>query len=199
MLEILMMIMSVLCTLFGIYFAVTCMGWVIKRETREEEHAQPTRRIAAVIAARNEEAVIGEMLPRKNFDYTAFPYRQFRWEKSGKFYRMIQIQKWKDRVPDMSKYVKTMFAKQIVNARDPEYTRRLILETCVAELIHYILMLISPVFTEYMTGIYGSIASYLYILGNLPFIVIQRYNRPRFLRLMQKYGTENTERMRATQ
>jgi len=130
--------------------------------------------------------VIGEMLPRKNFDYSSFPYRSFKWERNGDIYRCIRIQKWKDRVPDMSKYVKTMFAKEIVNTRDPEYTRRLILETCVAELIHYILMLISPVFTQYMPGIYGNIASVLYILGNLPFVMIQRYNRPRLLALMEK-------------
>lgn len=130
--------------------------------------------------------VVGEMLPRKNFDYSTFPFKSFRWEQNGDIYRAIQIQKWKDRVPDMSKYVKTMFAKEIVNTRDPEYTRRLILETCVAEFIHYILMLISPVFTQYMTGMYGNIAVGLYVLGNLPFVLIQRYNRPRLIRLMEK-------------
>ena len=130
--------------------------------------------------------VIGELLPRKNFDYTAFPSRPFKWEKNGDIYHKILIHKWKDRVPDMSKYVKTRFAKEIVSARDPEYTRRLILETCVAEFIHYILMLISPVFTQYMTGMYGNIAVGLYVLGNLPFVLIQRYNRPRLIRLMEK-------------
>lgn len=130
--------------------------------------------------------VAGELLPRKNFDYTSFPYRSFKWEKNGTIYNKLRIQKWKDRVPDMSKYVKTMFAKEIVSARDPKYTHRLILETCVAELVHYVLILLSPIFTQYMDGIYGNIASVLYVLGNLPFVLIQRYNRPRLIQLMEK-------------
>lgn len=130
--------------------------------------------------------VIGELLPRKNFDYTAFPYRSFKWERNGDIYHKILIQKWKDRVPDMSKYVKTMFAKEIVSPRDPEYTRRLILETCVAELIHYVLILISPIFTQYLNGVYGYVGMIVYALGNVPFILIQRYNRPRLIKLMEK-------------
>ncbi len=128
----------------------------------------------------------GELLPRRNFDYTSFPYRPFKWERNGEIYHILHIQKWKDHVPDMSKYVKTMFAKEIVSARDPEYTRRLILETCVAELVHTVLILLSPIFTQYMAGIYGNIASIVYALCNLPFILIQRYNRPRLVMLMEK-------------
>ena len=130
--------------------------------------------------------VIGELLPRKNFDYTAFPYRPYKWEKNGTVYHKIHIMKWKDHVPDMSKYVKTMFAKELVSARDPKYTHHLILETCVAELIHHILILCSPIFTNYMDGIYGYIGMIVYALGNLPFILIQRFNRPRLIELMKK-------------
>ncbi len=130
--------------------------------------------------------VIGELLPRKNFDYNAFPYRSFQWERNGEVYQRLAIQKWKDHVPDMSKYVKTMFAKAIASPRDPEYTQKLILETCVAELVHFILILLSPIFLLYMDGVYGYIAMYAYILGNLPFILIQRYNRPRLIRLMER-------------
>lgn len=130
--------------------------------------------------------VIGELLPRKNFDYTSFPYKPFRWERNGDVYLRLGIQKWKDYVPDMSKYVKTMFAKKIVSPRDPEYTRRLILETCVAETVHFVMILISPIFQMYMNETAGYIATIAYILGNLPFILIQRYNRPRLVRLMEK-------------
>ena len=33
---------------------------------------------------------------------------------------------------------------------------------------------------------WGLIASILYALGNLPFVLIQRYNRPRFKLLMER-------------
>ena len=128
----------------------------------------------------------GELLPRKNFDYTTFPYRPYHWERNGEIYEKLHIRAWKDRVPDMSRQVKTMFAKKLVNPRDPEYTRRLILETCVAELVHRVLFLLSPIFAQYMTGVYADLAMLVYALGNLPFILIQRYNRPRLVRLMEK-------------
>ncbi len=130
--------------------------------------------------------VIGEMLPRKSFNYTAFPFRSFKWEKDGRIYQKIGIQKWKDHLPDMSRYVKAMFAKKITSPRDPQYTHRLILETCVAELIHDVLILLSPIFRKYLIGIYGDIAALLCVLGNLPFVLIQRYNRPRLVRLMER-------------
>lgn len=128
----------------------------------------------------------GEMLPRKNFDYSAFPYRPFAWEKEGKIYEKLRIRRWKDHLPDMSKHVKTMFAKELISPRDPEYTRRLILETCVAELTHDVLILLSPIFPHYMTGVWADVAMLLYAVGNLPFILIQRYNRPRLVKLMEK-------------
>lgn len=140
--------------------------------------------IAAVVGALS--FLGGELLPRKNFDYTTFPYRLHRWEQDGRIYEKLRIRKWKDRVPDMSKRVKVMFAKKLVNPRDPEYTRRLILETCVAELVHRVLFLLSPIFAQYMTGVYADLAMLVYALGNLPFILIQRYNRPRLIRLMEK-------------
>lgn len=130
--------------------------------------------------------VIGELLPRENFDYNAFPFRTYKWEKNGAVYQKIYIQKWKDHVPDMSKYVKTMFAKKIVSVRDPKYTHMLILETCVAEFTHYILILCSPIFTHYLEGAAGYIAMIAYALGNLPFVLIQRFNRPRLIALMEK-------------
>jgi glycosyl-4,4'-diaponeurosporenoate acyltransferase len=130
--------------------------------------------------------IVGEMLPRKNLDYTTFPFRAFRWEQDGKIYQKIGIHKWKDRLPDMSKHIRKMFAKKISAPRSPEYTHRLILETCIAELIHTALILFSPIFRRHLIGIYGEIAMLLYILGNLPFILIQRYNRPRLIMLMEK-------------
>ena len=127
----------------------------------------------------------GQLLPRKNFDYHRIPYKSFAWERNGMIYTKLRIQKWKDKVPDMSQYVKSAFRKKITVFRDSEYLDMLILETCVAEFVHFVLIFISPLFLIFMDSQWSWIWMILYLLGNVPFILIQRYNRPRLIRLME--------------
>lgn len=56
-------------------------------------------------------------------------------------------------------------------------------ETCVAECIHSLLCLAGLVCLRLWRGFGGLIVALLYALGNLPFILVQRYNRPRLQRL----------------
>ena len=90
--------------------------------------------------------LIGEMMPRKNFDYRAFPYACHAWERNGDVYLKLGINRWKDKVPDMSRYIPHTFRKKIGVMRSPEHVEGLIRETCVAELVHVVLILLSPVF-----------------------------------------------------
>lgn len=131
----------------------------------------------------------GELLPRKNFDYTKPPYTPFRWERNGMIYTKLRIQFWKDKLPDMSQHVKSAFRKKILVFRSAEYLQILILETCVAEFVHFVLILICPIFLLFMEGAAAWIAMIVYTLGNLPFIMIQRYNRPRLVALMERQET----------
>lgn len=128
----------------------------------------------------------GQMLPRKNFDYRHYPFAPFKWEKQGMIYTKVRIQFWKDKVPDMSQHVKSAFRKKITVFRSAEYLEMLILETCVAEFVHFVLILISPMFLIFMEGAAGWVGMIVYVLGNLPFIMIQRYNRPRLVMLMER-------------
>ena len=64
-------------------------------------------------------------------------------------------------------------------------------ETCVAECVHWVLLFLSPVFLVTMARPYSVVAAVLYALSHIPFIMIQRYNRPRLLaanRLAQARG-----------
>ena len=62
---------------------------------------------------------------------------------------------------------------------------RMIQETCVAEMIHVLLSLTGLGCLVIWPGIGGVLVTAVYILlGNLPFILIQRYNRPRLQRLL---------------
>ncbi len=129
---------------------------------------------------------LGQLLPRKNFDWTMFPYKSFAWERNGLVYTRLKIQFWKDRVPDMSRYIRSVFRKKICVFRSGEYLEGLIRETCVAELVHWMLIFVSPIFMLQIDGIGGIIGTICYAIGNLPFILIQRYNRPRLVMLLER-------------
>lgn len=132
--------------------------------------------------------VLGRILPKDWFKSEAFPYRDYRFEKKGKIYNKIHVKKWQDRIPDMSRILpRTMPAKRL-SAGYKEKLPRMIQETCVAEMIHFLLCLNGLACIFIWKGPGGVVLSIVYILGNLPFIVVQRYNRPRLLQLMKKCG-----------
>lgn len=128
---------------------------------------------------------LGEKLPRSMFDPERFPFKSFKWEDEGRIYDKLGIQKWKTHVPDMSKAIRRTFSKQGNMMRDPEHLRRLVKETCSAETVHWILILVSPVFPILMEEA-GVLSMIIDILGNLIFVIIQRYNRPRVLKIIQR-------------
>jgi len=128
----------------------------------------------------------GVILPRKIFNENAFPFRLFKWEKDGSFFRFIRVKKWKSKVPDMSKYTHIIYPKRVPTKVTSKEVDRLIKESCVAEATHYVL-------SFFGLGIYwiwkdkvGKWLTVLYILGNIPFVVIQRYLRPKYLRVKEK-------------
>ncbi|MDI9505955.1 MAG: hypothetical protein ACOYI7_01110 [Candidatus Excrementavichristensenella sp.] len=136
----------------------------------------------------------GQLMPRKNFFYNEFPYSPFAWEREGMIYTKLRIQYWKDHVPDMSKHVKSAIRKKISVFRSADYLEILIQETCVAEFTHAILILLSPMFLILMEGVVGLASSIVYAIGNLPFIMIQRYNRPRLVQLMRRQLQRDRDR-----
>lgn len=129
---------------------------------------------------------IGNALPRRWFHADAFPYKSRTWEKDGAVYRKIGIHHWKDKVPDMSKFRASMVPKAVATHPTAEDLAALIAETCVAECVHGVLIPCSlPVVLLY-PGVGGWIVFALCFLGNFPFILIQRYNRPRLLKMQRR-------------
>ena len=131
--------------------------------------------------------LIGPFLPRRWFHADRFPYRDYAWEKSGKIYNKVGIRHWKDHVPDMSRIFKNMVAKKLPLDSGSAQMDRLVQETCVAELVHAILIVLGLWCLHLWPGVGGVVFWLLYaVLGNLSFIIIQRYNRPRLARLAAK-------------
>lgn len=129
---------------------------------------------------------VGEALPRAWFDPRRFPYAPWPFEKSGRLYRLLRVQVWKDRLPDMSKIAPDMVKKSVSSMGDSRQAARVTTETCVAEAVHAVLMALSFVIYLICPDGWGAAVAVVYGLSHIPFIIIQRYNRPTLLRLTER-------------
>lgn len=135
--------------------------------------------------------VIGNSLPREWFHPDRFPFRCFGWEKSGKVYRKLCVRNWKDRLPDMSKVDRRMYRKEVDPKAGAENLNRLVQETCVAETVHVGLIILSLGVVRIWRSKWGWFCWFLCVLGNLPFIIIQRFNRPRLQQALKRQQLRN--------
>ena len=140
--------------------------------------------------------LLGRILPKKWFRADKFPYRTFRFENDGRIYLRLNIRKWQNRIPDMSKILpKLMPAKALSHSYGAKELMIMVQETCVAEFIHALLCVAGLFCMLIWKAPGGVIIAILYFLGNLPFILVQRFNRPRLLKLLARL--EQAEHKRA--
>ena len=130
---------------------------------------------------------LGRLLARISFSTERFPFRSHPMEQNGKLYEKLGIRSWQNKAPDISKLIPGVVPrKEIPKRPDAQTLRRMINETCVAELTHVLLCFAGIALFWLWPGAGGMILYVLYVLaGNIPFILIQRYNRPRLLRLLK--------------
>lgn len=141
--------------------------------------------------------VLGRILPKRWFRGDRFPFRSFSFERDGKIYDRIRIKTWQNKVPDMSRILpKVMPAKRLAG-NGKEGLPRMVQETCVAEFIHALLSVLSLFCLYLWPGVGGAVIVVLYVLGNLPYILIQRYNRPRLMKLLARYAKRAQNGQRA--
>ena len=96
----------------------------------------------------------------------------------------------------MSRIFKKIMPEKKMTAETIADVPRMLEETCVAELTHFLLSLLGLAMLWIWPGAGGIIVTVIYILlGNLPFIIIQRYNRPRLQRL---YAMQQRKRERSS-
>ena len=136
--------------------------------------------------------IIGSWLPREWFHADRPPYRCRPWEDGGKVYLKLHIRDWKDRVPDMSKISKRLYRKSVDTTPNYANLQRLIAETCVAEFMHYVILLLSLMVLRIWRGKWGAVFYLLCILWNLPCILIQRFNRPRLQKTLKRMESKKT-------
>lgn len=129
---------------------------------------------------------IGESIPRSVYDYRRFPFKCYAWEQDGRIYEKLGVRWLKTHSIDMSRIMPKAFPKQNTMSRDKAHLERLVREMCNAELVHWVLTLLSPVFWLLIEGWYGLAIAVGYALSNLGDVIIQRYNRPRIVMIIKR-------------
>lgn len=112
------------------------------------------------------------------------------WERNGICYRrLLAVHRWKDRVPEAGAVFAGGVSKRALPSRSAEGLARFAVETRRAERSHWWAMSIGPLALLWNPPI-GAIAMVAYgLLVNVPFVVIQRYNRARVERVLRRVAT----------
>jgi glycosyl-4,4'-diaponeurosporenoate acyltransferase len=121
----------------------------------------------------------------QKFNPSAWLFRERRWERGGKTYEALFVKKWKDHLPDAGPWFKGGFPKSSLSSRSTDFLNRFVLETCRGELSHWTVMWAAPLFFLWNRPWVGGLMVAYAVLGNLPCIIVQRYNRIRLARLLQ--------------
>lgn len=129
----------------------------------------------------------GRIIPQCWLEPQKGIFKCFPVEQEGKLYERIGIKRWQKKVPDMSRVLPFMMPPKNLLG---DYQSRLpvmIRETCKAELTHCLLCVAGLPVLGILPGLGGVAVYLLYVtVFNLPYILIQRYNRPRLIRLYEK-------------
>lgn len=141
--------------------------------------------------------LLGRILPHKWFHYDRFPWRMWKLEQGGAVYRKIRIYKWKEKFPDMSRiFPGIMPSKKVPRKFDPAQIREMIVETCIAEGIHGFLCLAGLGCLFLWKGPGGICAAVFYALGNIPYCLIQRFNRPKLVKILKSLKEKDRKEKR---
>ncbi|MDH4291896.1 MAG: glycosyl-4,4'-diaponeurosporenoate acyltransferase [Dehalococcoidia bacterium] len=117
------------------------------------------------------------------FDPESWLYKGRSWEREGRIYKaFLGVRKWKRVLPDGAAVFKSGFRKKHLKNQDALYLQRFIIETCRAELAHWVIFVFSFLFFIWNAWWIGMIMVAYALIVNIPCIIAQRYNRARLKR-----------------
>lgn len=135
-----------------------------------------------VLAARISHQVPDHLLSTDNF-----LFKSRKWERDGEIYSQIfKVKKWKKFLPDGAAINKNDYRKKNITDFSEENLHFFLRESCRAELNH--LIAITPF---WFFGLFAplKVVGYMLIYAlfiNVPCIIVQRFNRPRIIRIVEK-------------
>ena len=116
------------------------------------------------------------------------------WERSGRAYEALGIRRWKDRLPEAGAVFGGGVSKRALPGRGADDLERFAAETRRAELVHWAIPLITPVFALWNPpALLAAMVAYA-VVANAPCIAIQRFNRVRITRVLDRRSQRTARR-----
>ena len=107
-------------------------------------------------------------------------------ERDGRIYERVRIRRWKDRLPELGDAFRGGVSKRGLRSGASADLRRLVAETRRAEVVHWAIPAVLPVFALWNpAGLMAAMVAYA-VVANMPCLLVQRYNRGRLLRVLAR-------------
>ena len=106
-----------------------------------------------------------------------------------RYERRLRIKRWKRLLPEAGDLFAGGFSKRTVRQRDRAYFERFVVETRRAELTHWLVAAIGPLFFLWNPWWLATVMLGYAVVANVPCLLAQRYNRARLLRLLGRIST----------
>lgn len=103
------------------------------------------------------------------------------WDKAWVYEKLFRVRAWKARLPDGAKMMRTGFSKKKLVKLDQAYLKTYHTEAARGELAHLLDLLVLPLVLMWNPPWAIVVMVTLGIIGNVPCIISQRYNRVRIL------------------
>ena len=113
-------------------------------------------------------------------------------KKENKLYEKLKIRKWKEKVPEAGKL--GGFEKdKLASPKDPEYLRKFLVESCIAEAIHslsiwwgiFSLIFVNMCVPKAAVFSLGLPLVFFNVMVHIMPVMIQRYIRPKLMRALE--------------
>ncbi|WP_320128954.1 hypothetical protein [uncultured Sphaerochaeta sp.] len=137
---------------------------------------------AILILSQIAASLVADHLSMENLQSLRKRMSSLQWEQDGEIYQhYFRIRIWKDKVPEMG----NQFNKAHLAAISEAYLEQFILESERAELCHGLALVFAlPILLNADPSVTNWAILYC-LVANVPFILIQRYNRPRFEKILK--------------
>ncbi len=126
-------------------------------------------------------------LPAERLRVDGWLTRPRRWEEDGAPYDRLRIRWWKDLLPEAGATFRGGVSKRSLPGRDRGGIERLVIETRRAERVHWTLLASSACFLVWNPPALTFVMVVYAIVANVPFIAVQRFNRARLLRTLERF------------
>ncbi|MGP0637613.1 glycosyl-4,4'-diaponeurosporenoate acyltransferase [Staphylococcus xylosus] len=114
-------------------------------------------------------------------------FRSWNFEQEGRLWQqLVKVQHWKNYLPDGQNINPNIKSKETFDcSKNMSEVQQFILETRRAEIVH--LLSIFPVIAFFKSSKQIKIINFVYvIIANVPCMIVQRYNRPKLIRIYKK-------------